>query len=103
MIIENEKGLPGIKSDISLTAAGADLKFPNGKAKKFEISRNGIYRQKDDLEKPAKNNGYLVAETNLSVNMNPNLDLPPGSVPPSGQVTPSTGNAPLLPLLNGKQ
>lgn len=80
------------------------MKFQNGKAKRPEnISRNGIYRRKDESDDdssykfPAaktgiKNNGYLVAETNLGVNMSPNLEsLTPGSVPPSGQVTPATG------------
>lgn len=68
----DEKSLPIIK-DI-------------GDGKKKSRNGNGIYRQ-SDFDDPKKDftNGHLVAETVLSVNLNP------GAFLPSGQVTPSTG------------
>lgn len=101
--IEDEKPLPMIKESTEVSSPLKQGKIAQNGKTKIDSPRNGIYRKKDESDDDnlykfpstkvgIKNNGYLVAETNLSVNMNPNLDcLASGSVPPSGQVTPATG------------
>lgn len=98
LVVEDEKTLPVIKelTDFSLTS----VKVKNGKANAIqEFPKFGIFKKIDeDLgrrgdstfpTKTVKSTAFTIGETNLGVNMNPVLDQ--GSLPSSGQVTPSTG------------
>lgn len=91
-------------SDFSKTNSDVALQ-QNGKTKNFQsFFRKGILRikgencldQQNHTQKYTTKPSFTVGETNLGVNMNPNLGS--NSLPSSGQVTPSTGKVLTLSL-----
>ncbi|EEB17789.1 conserved hypothetical protein [Pediculus humanus corporis] len=114
IIVEQEKNnsvMAKELSDFSKTNSDVALQ-QNGKTKNFQsFFRKGILRikgencldQRDHTQKYTTKPSFTVGETNLGVNMNPNLGS--NSLPSSGQVTPSTGltpNSSAVPLVRSK-